>query len=339
MMQQENRRYGLMDWVRFIMSLDVVRRHCIVWNNANEGLLFDGIKLYSDITIPVFFAISGFFLLYGISLEEREKVDRRLTKYLYGTLKIYLFWSVIYLPYSFWGELVVYGNSLPKAVVKIIWGIAVIGSNYNSWQLWYLLALIVAVWMIRFGLRHGLLMEQITAIGAVLCVLGLYLNAVRYGGSQFPIVGQAADWYFRIFYDIRNGPLSALIYVSIGILFSYRTVSVMRLWIGAIAGCGMALLVRNNFLVYGLGVICAVVCIFGIIESIDMPVTPMGRIFRGISRYIYLSHLLFFGVFSALATGISQWMLFGQTLIATFLFSVAVILVMDYKRRKCSDKT
>lgn len=310
-------QHGAFDWAKLAMSVYVVFHHCGVIEQVGTDSLRYGARVWVDIVVAVFAAISGYLLLDG-----RTDTDARLTRQLRGTLRLYLFWSALYLPYAFWGNLVVFQNSLPKAVAKVVWGVLVTGINYNSWQMWYLLALAVSIWMIRFGLRHGRSIGQIALLGAALFFLGTYISMVQEGGSRFPAAEQAVDWYYRVFYGVRNGPMRGLLFVCIGILLSRAALSKPLLGICAVGGGCCALLANGHFIVYGLGFLCAVTGIFGLLAQANLPVTPRSRFARELSRYIYLSHMLVYGVVECLRLR-SRWAVFGLTLALTMLLSMA----------------
>ena len=82
------------------------------------------------IAVPFFFTTSGFFFFrkYGDDSEENTK---NLRKYLMRLLKIYLIWTVIYLPYTIWDQYQA-GFSI-LGVFSYIRDFFLNGSYYHLW--------------------------------------------------------------------------------------------------------------------------------------------------------------------------------------------------------------
>ena len=67
--------------------------------------------------------------------EAKNQIARRLK----GFVRLYLIWSIIYLPITliYW---VKQGVSPIQVLISAVRGYLILGQQYNSWMLWYLLA-------------------------------------------------------------------------------------------------------------------------------------------------------------------------------------------------------
>ena len=97
----DEQKYNSIDLFRFICAIFVVMIHVNPFGNANRNIIFKyldfGITQYlSRLAVPFFFITSGFFLyrktVYSsFSFNNSKKYIRRI-------LKLYILWSIIYLP-------------------------------------------------------------------------------------------------------------------------------------------------------------------------------------------------------------------------------------------------
>lgn len=122
------------DLLKFLMSLGVVWIHC-----GDVSMPFLGW------IVPAFFALSGFFLFHKVF--STSAPIAAVEGWWKKTLKLYLIWTLIFLPYAvvgFWRD------GLPFLTGAAAWLRNVIfrGENYMSWPLWYLLGMLQAGFII-----------------------------------------------------------------------------------------------------------------------------------------------------------------------------------------------
>ena len=92
------KQYAAVDIAKYVSALLVVCIHTFPFIDINEMLNTYFIQTICRLAVPFFFMISGYFLFRKIHNEEEDKDV--LKKYLFRLLKIYLIWTVIYLPYT-----------------------------------------------------------------------------------------------------------------------------------------------------------------------------------------------------------------------------------------------
>lgn len=223
-------RYQAIDIMRVIGAIFVIAIHTKI-----SSTFPDEIKCYFDLAlsmaVPFFFITSGYFV--GISNKnESILVRRQLIKQLKSVSLIYLIWNAIYLPLTIYGE-VSYGNGLKKALFKMVRGWLLVGQNYYSWAFWYLLAMIVALFMIIVVRRIFLGNTKIQLlIGFVLFLCGICID---YAYHTMQIDSKFLQLYYDLFMTTRNGFFLGYFYVSVGMCFGEMDIShLKKKWIGAL---------------------------------------------------------------------------------------------------------
>lgn len=142
-----------------------------------------------------------------------EKICFRIKK----VLRLYVIWSIIYLPLTFCGW-IIEGNREPAYLLCCVRNFILVGENFYSWALWYLNGLVFALILIDLLLRKFSI-KQIVKFGSVMYVLGIILTMFEGHLNKLPmIVSAAVKLYFAAFVTTRNGLFQSLIFVSIGML-------------------------------------------------------------------------------------------------------------------------
>lgn len=96
-----------------------------------------------DIAVPLFFLCTGYLLQEKILLCKPGEVNEVLKASLIKSMKAYLLWSVIYVPLAIIGYIIA-GDSFKHSLFDYVRNFLFRGEHYNSWPLWYLLAVIYA---------------------------------------------------------------------------------------------------------------------------------------------------------------------------------------------------
>lgn len=167
-----NKEFRLLDIVKLIMAIVVIAIHTHPERSSNYVFVQKSAEIIYSLAVPFFFMAPGFLLFKKINLPLDDDGNQRIKRYLSKIVKLYLLWTAIYLPMSVLG-FVNDGTSLMKSVLIFVRNVLLVGENFMSWPLWYLLALIVAVLIIwgllklRMPRRIILLLSVITALVGV----------------------------------------------------------------------------------------------------------------------------------------------------------------------------
>ena len=140
------KQYAAVDIAKYVSALLVVCIHTFPFIDINEMLNTYFIQTICCLAVPFFFMISGYFLFRKIRNEEEDKDV--LKKYLFRLLKIYLIWTVIYLPYTIYNY--VQAQSGWMGIFSYLRDFLLNGSYYH---LWFLPALMTGT-LIVYYLYH-----------------------------------------------------------------------------------------------------------------------------------------------------------------------------------------
>ena len=117
------KHYNSIDLLKFLMSFFVIAIH-----TAYDSALL--MRLICPWVVPMFFVISGFLLQRRISMQRPVEVcGKRVENLLEGVInsyitklvKLYILWTLLYLPLTFYGSCVVESNSLLRAFALFCW--------------------------------------------------------------------------------------------------------------------------------------------------------------------------------------------------------------------------
>lgn len=252
-----------------------------------------------DTAVPFFFIASGFFLFrkLGGSREEDLAVIRQWAK---KVLKLYLIWTLVYLPFTVIGFMRD-GLSLQTAAVVFVRNLVLVGENYLSWPLWYLLAM---VWggLLIYAMRW----LRIPVWGMFLVGLALYLGAYFLDLDQWP-------YYVRLFRTTRNGFFLGLLFLATGGLV-WQWMQHERLQKPLLWDLGLVALAFVGYQYSPLFLLPLALGLFLLSLRLELPRLNEGaaRSLGSLSKTIYLTHMIFAGLAILLAgmtTGWPLWLL------------------------------
>ena len=138
--------YWLADYVKLFLAFIVVAIHTGLASNVQIASVASCIEYVESLAVPIFFAITGYLLEENLSRnagKENEVIKTDIVKY----VKLYLKLSAIYLPLTLYGvyQQLLDNVSVKKAVFRMIKNYILVGEQFYSWPLWYLLATIIGL--------------------------------------------------------------------------------------------------------------------------------------------------------------------------------------------------
>ncbi len=200
------KNYGGLDRFRIAAALLVVAIHTSPLAALNEGADFFLTRVLARIAVPFFFMVTGQFVAAGL-LTPSVKSTARFHKFLLKTGLLYIFCILLYLPIGIYAEHykdINFGSALRMIIFD--------GTFYH---LWYFPACILGILLVRLMSRF-LSLKGITAVSAVLYVIGL-LGDSYYGLIQkVPALEAVYEFGFAIFSYTRNGLFLAPIFLVMG---------------------------------------------------------------------------------------------------------------------------
>lgn len=196
--------YPLIDVFKLIASFLVLIIHFRPFAQVNEMLDFASAQIISRVAVPFFLISAGYFIA------QKGLSDQNLKKNVYKYLKLYVVWSLVYLPFIlFWTSFS--PDPFTSDLLIILRDIFFQGTALH---LWYLPAVAFALFLIRLLLKRYPL-KKIVMIAFFLYVLGLFADGY-YGLVPTGLIKDGIDFYLRVFASSRNGLFFAFFFVSFG---------------------------------------------------------------------------------------------------------------------------
>lgn len=305
---ETRKQYNGLDVVKFVLAVLVAQRHVVqIFFGADSRWRILWNNWLSNLAVPIFFIIAGFFLfrkVEGPGTGERRSRDGRSSdasvvyRYCGRILKLYLIWSVLYLPVDFYnwyhGERIVMDGVLSWLHSFLVCSTVP--------QLWYLPALAFACFAVWFAYDRGVRQWQILTAGACLLLLG-YLGDNWYYNQRFPAALQELLAGYRSWFaTFRNGVFYGVFYVALGLHFAKREKR-LPVW-GATAGfvCFLWCMYREVMKIsdagsntnFVLSAAPAAYCLFAAASGVNWKNRRLYGRLRGMSEWIYLVHFYFF---------------------------------------------
>jgi len=215
-MEGKNSSYGLIDIVKFIFSILIIAAHYI--SEYADGRVNSRVEMGSSlyiITVPFFFACSGFFLFSKIIAKDGNEYYSEVKKYVARIAIMYMGWSIIYILFQIavWIRFGIEAGSLFVYILHCF--------TYSTYKtIWFLPALMVGVLLTaliykKFGYKMLII---ISTVAYFFSVIGVSYSFIL---SETPIES-ILSMYNYIFESARNGLFYGFPYVTIGFIVAYK---------------------------------------------------------------------------------------------------------------------
>ncbi len=298
-MTEKKQYYGL-DVVKFFLAVLVAERHVVqIYFDASSKWRILLNNWLSNLAVPVFFTIAGFFLFKKLEEGKYDSNKKHVFRYCSRIIWMYVIWSILYLPTDM--NWLTDGDITKVEVVSRVQSFLFCSTIP---QLWYLPALALACLLVWLAWEKGMKIWQILVVGAVLLVCG-YLVDNWYFNRNFPeILKMAVTGYRNIFLTPRNGIFYGMFYIALGLMFA-KTKWRLPFWYAS-AGtvffiwCMYREIMRitdagsnTNFVFFA---VPAAYCLFTAASVLDLKPRRLYPRLRGMSQWIYLSHFYFFHI-------------------------------------------
>lgn len=295
----EKRQYNGLDVLKVIMAVLVAARHMIqiFYPAESKWRLVVGAWL-SNLAVPVFFITAGFFLFRKVDRQRQKESRRAIIQYGSRIFKLYLLWSVIYLPIDY----INWRNGSDKDVIKAVTEyVKAFFFSSTTVQLWYLPALLIACVLVGTAYRKGVGIRQLSVLGALLFGIGCICDN-WYFNQQLPMkLQRLLSLYFRYFLTVRNGIFYGFFFVALGLWFAKTKIKIpFRAALAGAFGCTGLMLwevihCSNTNMVFTSAP--AAFFLFAAASEVKWKDRKLYPRLRAASEWIYLSHVYFFHLY------------------------------------------
>lgn len=296
--------YCALDVLKLIFALSVVAIHIdpMVQFIGTGG----GYKLYRSfiyLAVPFFFTTSGFLMAKKVERIERlERITNTglvwqdselqyLKTLIKKYIKLYLIWSVIYVPLAIWHYISTGAQPLEiikSAVIGYFW----FGENYNSWALWYLLSSVYSLLFIYILRKRKLRYEIIFLIGTIIALMAVFL--ADYKNGVFAIPGMLG-WCIRKASSLGARVLTGFFYLPLGIIIGKKWREIKKFGqlriLLCIIGLTLEIISPEYGYCYETGRALTTIGIVSIAAGIEIKEEPIYQALRGLSSALYYWHL------------------------------------------------
>lgn len=292
---ENNRGYGGIDVCKFLMAIVVIAIHTNPIVQIDNPVITNLVIAIEDLAVPFFFVASGFFLQLKLR-ELGEEGEQYLKKYLCKLIRMYCAWTLISIPLTIYGYYIS-GENILHCVFSYIKYFLFVGKLYNSYHLWYLLALIYAVIMIWILMKRKMSLGQVTLVSFILFGVNeliIWMGTV----DDLPYILSIFAKLYQVIFN-KGGIFTGMIYVCIGMILAERKVSLKNIY--CIVGYILIYcvqIVNSNILLSNLISIVETVLFFMFILNVKSKKCKEYVNLRRASTIIYLSHLIFFSFYS-----------------------------------------
>lgn len=309
--------YYSIDCAKVLFAVFVVGIHTLAPFTATLSIEAQRvITAILSMAVPFFFVASGFLLGNKLNSTDREGQLVYLKKWIYRIGRLYLLWTLIYLPYAIYG-FSIEKLSFIKSVAIYTRNIILVGENYWSWPLWYLLAMFIAGCIIYLLLRINIQRRYWYIIAVILAFGGVLideLHANNWGG---------VNAYYSIFKTTRNGLFIGFPYMALGLLISSCRCRPSKTKLFVLLIIGFVAQLFNVPLSHFMTIYALFVLILGINSPTRKDDLYINM--RLSSSVIYFTHMLWVGLLSLLFSEIPPIPLFVTAVISSGLTAIIFI--------------
>ena len=282
-------QYRFLDVIKYIMALFVVGIHCLQFNVQAVPLW---VYFFLRWAVPIFFITSGYLLERKTQTKSIDKANIIYEQLLRKSVNRYLIWTVIYLPIT----LFIFWTNDYNWVIDLLFFIRnfiFVGEQPFSWPLWYLLALIVAVFIIKYFRTRGVHLKALWYTGLIFLLVGCGYDQLDIENlPEIPqLLCKACKW---IFPNARNGVFQGLAYVSTGMMIFHLQKYSLRikfiLFTLCMSASALVFVIGNLTPFSGL---LSGIAVFVVAIEINLPEKKIYTWLRKESILIYFLHMYF----------------------------------------------
>ena len=291
------RYYPRIDFAKFFLSFFVIAIHTLNTNIAIPSHY--RLRYILDFAVPFYFIGQGFLILNNQAALTRATVADRILHAAKHVLKLYMIWTIVYLPVTIYCS-ILYHTPFLTALRSFIRGVLFIGENPYSWPLWFLLSAFYSLGVIYLMLKytnfkHGFF-YLLALVSFILCILFNYLPKTQDPGSILK----------QLLLRIPSGRIfRGLFYIMIGLYISENNDKIQKL-LSKIPHLILILLLSANiltvwswqfvetepFLIWG-----STVLFLCCLKPCEVP-SPVSVKLRNASTLNYFTHMIWFVLYS-----------------------------------------
>lgn len=331
----ERKKYNALDICKLLMAVCVVAIHTHPLEHCRIPIVNDIYESFVRMAVPFFFLSSGFLLAQKFETSfASQKNIAIVRKYLQKIIKMYVVWTVVYLPIALY-HFTSSGTGVLKSVLQYIRGFIFIGEQYNSWHLWYLLSTIYALVFILVLLNLKISPKKAIIFSSIIFLISIgidYLSA--YAGNSNTFI----ELFIKMIkVSIGSGRiLTGLFYLPLGCFFVQKQPNLKVSWSMLVSGYLLNVFVQNSYW-SSFFVAISSIGLFCITNTITLPDSKVYPFVRKMSTIIYFVHMYIWSFYYVLIYGEKTYGIdcFLVTMVICLVVSaVTVVVTKCYNKKK-----
>ncbi len=241
------KEYKSIDFFKFIFAIFVVAIHCKPFLDVSQTVNWWVSNSIFNLAVPFFFITSGFLLFDKLKfINDLQEKRLAIKKYALHILKLYLVWSLIWLPLKILGYISQGGIHFSN-IIEYLQTLLLSGSTGDA--LWYLLALLVCIVLSSVITKNGQKgFKLLFFVATLFYVLGVLISSWYKIFNDNVII----NLYYKVFLTTQNGLFEGLIFFTLGAWLATHTTKVSIKKSLTFFIIGLILLIAEVFLVYRL---------------------------------------------------------------------------------------
>ena len=327
----KNEEFNAIDMCKFIMAFVVIAIHTNPVVNIKNQVIIQIVMIIQNFAVPFFFVASGFFLYYRQDISVKETKEH-FKRYLKKIIRLYCVWTIISLPLTVYGYYIS-GDGILHCIFSYIKYFFFVGKLYNSYHLWYLLALIYAIVIIWVLLERNLSLETIFVIAFGFFTFSKIMLFLMDKENMLGGVLKSFSELYQFIFN-KGNIFTGMIYVCIGMRIANRKKYINRV----VCLCGLIVINIlqigiNNIIVNDLLTIPEAALFFMFLLGIKLPEGKKYIKMRKASSIIYLSHLIFLSIYTILIIGEPNKLGPDSFVVTAILISINAILLIKISEK------
>lgn len=343
------KKYSFIDYTKLIMAICVISIHTHPLENCHIYLVNNLYMTIVQCAVPFFFIASGFLIGKKFDLENIDNLEHLvcLKKYLMKFIKLYMIWSILYLPLA----VLEYTNTNTSFMVsffKYIRNLLFIGEHYNSWHLWYLLSTIYSILFIYILCKKKVNKYFLLVSSIVLFIIGAIITSLL--ETRVNLISNMEGTFLIIWRSLFGGTgrlLYGPFYIVCGLFLHKKILNITNLsFIMFLIEFifGFCIVFLSNSLLNILSQALFANGFVGIMASLEekniifkkTKIQERSLKYRKISIIIYFIHMWIFTIFCKIRWWDEQGVRYGmETFIVTTLLSIfSGIIIIKLNNKK-----
>ncbi len=322
------------DLIKFFMAIFVISIHTLPLVNCTNSVLLTINELLVRMAVPFFFLSSGYLLSAKFHDSQTDATVSILTKYLLKITRMYLIWSVVYLPLAIYHYYTQNASALP-AIRSYVSKLVFVGEHYNSWHLWYLLSTIYALVFILLLIRVNVSPKGMLIFSALFSVISIGVDYLMSYSGDLPRIASLTKTAISLTIS-NNRIFQGMIYIPIGIyIYTIRQkLHFQYCAIGFLLSFVCNYFIENSVISNYL-LIFASIALFGMVLNIKLKDHAIYPILRKLSTSMYHIHMYIWTFYYFIVYGKKQYGV-DSFIVTTILSLIIGFLYLIYKKSKFS---